>query len=67
MATDDSFRARLGSMIDMRHPLEVLATRMPWAEIEASLSPVLAHKDRSGRVVQDAERLQCAAVAAMVA
>jgi transposase, IS5 family len=55
MATDDFFRARLDSMIDMRHPLVVLATRMPWAEIEASLAPVLAHKDRSGRVVQDAD------------
>ena len=35
MATDDFFRARLDSMIDMRHPLAVLATRMPWGEIEA--------------------------------
>jgi IS5 family transposase len=52
MATDDFFRARLDSMIDMRHPLVVLATRMPWAEIEASLAPVLAHKDRSGRLVR---------------
>jgi transposase, IS5 family len=55
MATDDFFRARLDSMIDMRHPLAVLATRMPWTEIEASLAPVLAHKDRSGRVVRDAD------------
>ena len=55
MATDDFFRARLDSMIDMRHPLAVLATRMPWAEIEASLAPLLAHKDRSGRVIQDAD------------
>ena len=55
MATDDFFRARLDSMIDMRHPLAVLATRMPWAEIEASLGPLLAHKDRSGRMVQDAD------------
>ena len=55
MATDDFFRARLDSMIDMRHPLVVLATRMPWADIEAALAPVLAHKDRSGRMVQDAD------------
>ena len=55
MATDDFFRARLDSMIDMRHPLAVLATRMPWAEIEASLAPLLAHKDRTGRLVQDAD------------
>ena len=27
MATDDFFRARLDSMIDMRHPLAVLAKR----------------------------------------
>ena len=55
MATDDFFRARLDSMIDMRHPLAVLATRMPWAQIEASLAPLLAHKDRDGRLVQDAD------------
>ena len=55
MATDDFFRARLDSMIDMRHALAVLATRMPWAAIEASLAPALAHKDRDGRLVQDAD------------
>ena len=55
MATDDFFRARLDSMIDMRHPLAVLATRMPWAEIEASLAPALAHKDRTGTVLDGAD------------
>ena len=55
MATDDFFRARLDSMIDMRHPLVVLATRMPWAEIEVALLPTLAHKDRAGRLVEDAD------------
>jgi transposase, IS5 family len=55
MATDDFFRARLDSMIDMRHPLAVLATRMPWAAIEAALAPLLAHEDRSGRLVEDAD------------
>ena len=52
MATDDFFRARLDTMIDMRHPLAVLATRMPWAQIEASLAPAFAHRDRKGRVVE---------------
>jgi transposase, IS5 family len=52
MATDDFFRARLDSMIDMRHPLAVLATRMPWEQIEAALAPAFAHKDRAGRVVE---------------
>ena len=55
MATDFFSRARLDSMIDMRHPLVVHATRMPWAEIERSLAPLLAHKDRTGRMVQNAD------------
>ena len=50
MATDDFFRARLDQMIDLRHPLAVLAKRMPWAQIEAALAPALAHKNRSGNL-----------------
>ena len=52
MSTADFFRARLDTMIDMRHPLAVLASRMPWGEIEASLAPLLAHKNRAGQVVE---------------
>jgi hypothetical protein len=33
-ATDDFFRLRIDHMIDLRHPLAVLASRMPWQEIE---------------------------------
>lgn len=55
MATDDFFRARLETMIDLRHPLAVLATRIPWAEIEAALAPAFAHKDRAGRTVEGAD------------
>lgn len=55
MPTDDFFRARLDQMIDLRHPLAVLARRMPWAQIEASLAPVLAHRDRSGRRIEGAD------------
>jgi transposase, IS5 family len=36
--TDDFFRNRLDQMIDLRHPLAVLANRMPWQEIEVSLA-----------------------------
>ena len=34
--TEDFFRNRLDQLIDLRHPLAVLANRMPWQEIEAS-------------------------------
>ena len=55
MATDDFFHARLDTMIDLRHPLAKLAQRMPWEAIEASLAPLLAHKDRAGRKVEGAD------------
>lgn len=55
MATDDFFRARLDTMIDARHPLAVLAKRMPWADIEAALAPLLAHKDRAGCSIEGAD------------
>ena len=49
MATDDFFRARLDQMIDLRHPLAVLATRLPWGAIEAALAPKLAHQARPAK------------------
>ena len=55
MATDDFFRARLDGMVDLRHPLAVLASRMPWSQIEAALAPAFAHKDRKGRTVEGAD------------
>ena len=55
MATDDFFRSRLDQMIDLRHPLAVLAQRMPWAQIESALAPALAHKDRAGTLIGDVD------------
>ena len=46
MATDDFFRGRLDQMIDLSHPLAVLAKQMPWGEIEKALAPLLARKER---------------------
>lgn len=40
MSTPDFFRSRLEAMADLRHPLAILAKRMPWDAIEASLVPV---------------------------
>ena len=57
MATTDFFRARLDAMIDLGHPLAVLATRMPWAQIESNLAPGFAHRDRAGRTVESSDLL----------
>ncbi len=51
MSPPDFFRARLDQMIDLRHPLAVLATRLPWASIEASLAPKLAHQAKPAKRV----------------
>lgn len=47
MATDDFFRARLQTMIDLRHPLAVLAARLPRPGIEAALSVKFEREDRA--------------------
>ena len=49
MSTPDFFRARLDQMINLRHPLAVLARRMPWERIEAALAPAFARKNRPGQ------------------
>lgn len=53
--TDDLFRARIDQMVDLRHPLAVLARRMQWAQIEASVAPLFAHKSRSGLTTESAD------------
>ncbi len=52
MSTPDFFRSRLDAMLDLRHPLAVLATRMPWQDIETALAPVFAAKNRAGQTVE---------------
>lgn len=51
MTTPDFFRSRLDAMIDLKHPLAVLATRLPWAAIEAAVEPKLAHQAKPARRV----------------
>jgi IS5 family transposase len=51
--TDDFFRSRIDQMIDLRHPLAVLASRMPWQQIEASVSHLFVRKARAGVTMPD--------------
>ena len=48
--TADFFRSRLDAMIDLRHPLAVLSTRLPWAQVEAVLAPLLQKASREYEV-----------------
>lgn len=46
--TADFFRNRLDQMIDLRHPLAVLANRMPRKELATSLPHRFARRLRAG-------------------
>lgn len=52
MATDDFFRSRLDQMIDLRHPLVVLSSRIPWSQLESVLAPAFARQSRDGKVIE---------------
>lgn len=55
MPEADFFRQPLAEMIDPRHPLAVLAGRLPWAQIEAALAPHFARQVREGRAVAQSD------------
>ncbi len=48
----DFFRSRLDQMIDLRHPLAVLASRLPWQELEANVATILARRVRAGKKIE---------------
>jgi IS5 family transposase len=57
MTDDFFFLNRLEQMIDVRHPLAVLANRMPWHEIEASLAQRCKRQVKAGKKTADLELL----------
>ena len=52
MQTLDFFRSRIDAMIDLNDPLAVLATRLPWGQIEASVAATFERQDRAGQVLE---------------
>lgn len=52
MQTGDFFRARIDAMINLSDPLAVLATRLPWAQIEAALAARFEREERAGQVLE---------------
>ena len=44
-------------MINLRHPLAVLATRLPWSVIQASRAVNFERKDRSGQLIEGQDML----------
>jgi IS5 family transposase len=57
MQTPDFFRSRIDAMINLQDPLAVLATRLPWAQIEALLSPMFERRNRAGDTLESNDLL----------
>ena len=57
MYTPDFFRSRIDAMINPNDPLAVLATRLPWAQIEALLAPKFEHLNRAGDILESSDLL----------
>ena len=53
MTTPDFFRSRIDAMINVNDPLAVLATRLPWAQLEAALAVKFERQVRTGAVLED--------------
>ena len=51
MSNADLFCTRLVDMIDLRHPLAVLGSRMPWETLEKTLASKFARRERAGAAV----------------
>ena len=52
METADFFRARIDAMINLSDPLAVLATRLPWDQIEASVAAKFERQERAGQILE---------------
>ena len=57
MTTPDFFRSRIDTMINLNDPLAVLATRLPWRQIEAFLAARFAHANRPGEIREHTDLL----------
>ena len=52
METADFFRSRIDAMINLKDPLAVLASRLPWAQIEASVAAKFERQERAGQFLE---------------
>ena len=48
----DFFRSRIDAMINLNDPLAVLATRLPWNQIETAVAAKFKHQNRAGEILK---------------
>ena len=55
MQAADFFRSRIDAMLNLSDPLAVLATRLPWQQIEAAIAAKFERHNRAGEIVRAQE------------
>ena len=51
MVNQDLYRQTLEEMVDPRHPLVILAGRIPWDDLEARIEPLIVRTLRSSQSI----------------
>ena len=51
MQAADFFRSRIDAMINLSDPLAVLASRLPWGQIEAAVALKFERQHRAGQIL----------------
>jgi transposase, IS5 family len=52
MQAADFFRSRIDAMINLNDPLAVLASRLPWGQIEAAVAQKFERQHRAGQIIE---------------
>ena len=52
MQAADFFRSRIDAMINLNDPLAVLASRLPWGQIEAAVAAKFERQHRAGQILE---------------
>ena len=52
MPAADFFRSRIDAMINLNDPLAVLATRLPWNQIETAIAAKFERHHRAGEILK---------------
>ena len=52
MQAIDFFRSRIDAMINLSDPLAVLATRLPWNQIETAIAAKFERQNRAGEILK---------------
>jgi len=62
MQEQDFFRSRIDAMINLNDPLAVLATRLPWDQIEAAVAAKFERQHRAGQTLEGQDMFGTTAV-----